>query len=43
MGGDVRFDVLAWDVVGYEGAVGEREVREGHGDCGDVCTVSVRI
>jgi hypothetical protein len=32
MSGDVRFDVLAGDVVRYKRAVGEGDVGEGHSD-----------
>jgi hypothetical protein len=41
--GEVGFDVLFRDVVGYEWAVGEGEVREGHCDCWDVCSVLVLV
>jgi len=43
MSGDVVLDVLAGDVVRYEGAIGEGEVGKGHGDRGYIRTMSVRI
>lgn len=35
----VGLDVLFWDVMWHERSVGEGDVGEGHGDCGDVGAV----